>query len=62
MTTDRFAVMVAALAGAPPPPPPPLPGRRHRAPPASDSDPVAEAWDRAHAPATLIDSEDTALD
>ncbi|MBK8106845.1 MAG: hypothetical protein IPK42_15185 [Betaproteobacteria bacterium] len=34
-------------------------GTGHRRP---DPDPVAEAWDRAHAPATLIDSEDTALD
>ena len=52
---DRFAVMVAHLAGMPQPPPPPLPGVRHRAPPTDDSDPVAEQWDREHAPATTAD-------
>ncbi len=62
MSTDRFDLMLLALAGTPPPPPPPIPGRQHRAPPADDSDPLAEAWDARTKPATpaeLIDTEDT---
>lgn len=48
MTPDRFAVMVATLAGMPPPPPPALPGRVYRAPIPDGRDPVAEQWDAEH--------------
>jgi hypothetical protein len=48
MSTDRFDLMLLALAGTPPPPPPPLPGVRHKAPPADGADPLAEAWDAEH--------------
>jgi hypothetical protein len=43
---DRFAVMVATLAGMPPPPPPSLPGRVHRAPVPTELDPYPEQQQR----------------
>jgi hypothetical protein len=52
---DRFAVMVAQLAGMPPPPPPAIKGRVFRAPIPDGVDPLAEQWDREHAPATAAD-------
>ncbi len=61
---DRFTIMVLALSGSPPPPPAPaLPGRVHKAPPGSDDDPYAAAWDertKPATPATLIDSDGSA--
>ena len=53
--TDRWNQMILVLSGESVPLLPPLPGVRHRAPPTDDSDPVAEQWDREHAPATSAD-------
>ena len=53
--TDRWNQMVLGLAGEPLPEPPALPGRVHRAPIPDGRDPLAEAWDAEHAPATLVD-------
>jgi hypothetical protein len=57
MTPDRWHVMTLHLSGEPPPPPPPIPGRQHRAPPGSDDDPYAAAWDARTKPAELIDAD-----
>ena len=54
-TTDPWVLMVAHLAGEPPPPAPALPGRVFRAPIPDGRDPLAEAWDAEHAPATAAD-------
>ena len=62
-TADRLHVMTLHLAGQPPPPPPPLPGRQHKAPPGSDDDPYAAAWDartKPATPATLHDADGSA--
>lgn len=51
MTTGRFMLMVATLAGAPVPALPALPGRRVVAV-VGDHDPVAAAWEAIHGPLT----------
>jgi hypothetical protein len=58
-SVDRWHQMAQTLAGEPPPPAPALRGRVHRAPPVTDGDPYAAAWDERTRPATLHDTEDT---